>query len=55
MRHLATLLQRLFAGKAGVDDDLTGAVDLSDSAYCFDLLSKHGADAICCPVAAECK
>ena len=55
MRHIATLLQRLFGGDAGIDDHLKGAVDLSDSAYCFDLLSKHGADAICCPAAAECK
>lgn len=55
MRHVVTLLQRLFGRHAGLDDHLTGAVDLSDSAYCFDLLNKHGADAVCCPVAAECK
>lgn len=43
MRALSTLLHRLIG--PAEEDPLTGAVDLSDSAYCFELLSRHQAEA----------
>jgi hypothetical protein len=39
MRALSSLLYRLLG--PAEEDHLTGAVDLSDSAYCFELLSRH--------------
>jgi hypothetical protein len=42
MRALATFLHRLLG--PAEEDHLTGAVDLSDSAYCFSLLNWQGTD-----------
>jgi hypothetical protein len=39
MRALPTFLQRLLG--PAEEDHLTGAVDLSDAAYCFDLLTRN--------------
>ncbi|WP_181372986.1 hypothetical protein [Massilia glaciei] len=42
MKRLATYLQRLFSTSAvDVEDELMGAVDLSDSAYCLGLLAQN--------------
>lgn len=43
MKRIATFLCSLFAVPVHDEDDhLMGAVDLSDSAYCFELLTRHG-------------
>lgn len=42
MRALPAFLQR-YLGPVE-EDHLTGAVDLSDAAYCFDLLTRNLAD-----------
>jgi hypothetical protein len=42
MRVLPAFLQRFLGPEQ--DDHLTGAVDLSDAAYCFDLLTRNLAD-----------
>lgn len=43
MKRLVTFLHSLFAAPVTDEEDhLTGAVDLSDSAYCFELLARHG-------------
>ena len=42
MRTLSSLLHRLLG--PAEEDHLTGAVDLSDSAYCFELLSRNRAE-----------
>ncbi|MES2149940.1 MAG: hypothetical protein V4508_09100 [Pseudomonadota bacterium] len=43
MRRIVHYLHQLFGNPVRFEaDHLTGAVDLSDSAYCFELLSKHG-------------
>lgn len=42
MRALPTFLQRLLG--PGEEDHLTGAIDLSDAAYCFDLLTRNLAE-----------
>jgi hypothetical protein len=42
MKRLASYLHSLFSTPASdVEDELMGAVDLSDSAYCFSLLAQH--------------
>ena len=42
MRRLLNFMKRIF-GHAAIDPDdpLMGALDLSDTAYCFDLLDRH--------------
>lgn len=43
MKRIVTFLNRLFGTPVCAEDDhLMGAVDLSDSAYCFELLTRHG-------------
>ncbi|MFZ3287240.1 MAG: hypothetical protein WA191_10370 [Telluria sp.] len=43
MKRIVTFLNSLFGTPVSAeDDDLMGAVDLSDSAYCFELLTRHG-------------
>jgi hypothetical protein len=43
MRALSSFLHRLIG--PAEEDHLTGAVDLSDSAYCFELLARNCVDA----------
>ena len=43
MSRLLTFVKRIFGHSAiDPDDPLMGALDLSDTAYCFDLLDRYG-------------
>lgn len=42
MRRLTTYFRRLFGpAPVRIDDELMGAVDLSDVPYCYELLSRN--------------
>jgi hypothetical protein len=42
MRQLTAYLRRLFGNTpARIDDELMGAIDLSDVPYCYELLSRN--------------
>ncbi len=47
MRALSSLLHRLLG--SAEEDPLTGAVDLSDSDYCFNLLSRNQEESMFIP------
>jgi hypothetical protein len=51
MRALPAFLQRLLGPDE--EDHLRGAVDLSDAAYCFDLLTRNLAEE-CAPFFPQC-